>query len=238
VPPRRKSPRPVAHAPRRRQSRSAETRLRIIQAALQRFGEQGYDGAMTRDIARAAGVQQPLINYHFGSKEGLWRAAVAHLFGLLHASFAETLPQLVTLDARAAFAVVLRHFVHFNAEHPELTRLMIKEATARTKRLEWVVEQHVRPTFEAVLSLVRQVQASGSLRGIDPASAYYLFMGAATGVFVMAPAYQLLTGADPFSPARRDAYAEAVVRLFLPERAAARASSRLPAELRLERRAD
>lgn len=206
--------------------------MRIIEAALQIFGDQGYDGAMTRDIARAAGVQQPLINYHFGSKEGLWQAAVAHLFQLLSARVADTLPRLASLDAREAFALVLRRFVHFNAEHPELTRLMIKETTARSKRLEWIVEKHTRPTFEAVLALIRSAQRAGSLRGIDPASAYYLFMGAATGVFVMAPAYELLTGIDPFDPARRDAYADAVVALFLPEATTERRGSRLRPELR------
>ncbi len=194
---------------------------------------------MTRDIARSAGVQQPLINYHFGNKEGLWRAAVSHLFGQLRDSYADTMPRLAEMDARQAFAVVLRQFVHFNAEHPELTRLMIKEATAHTKRLEWVVGTHIRPTFDAVLSLVRGVQKGGSLRGIDPASAYYLFMGAATGVFVMAPAYRLLTGSDAFAPARRAAYAEAVVRLFLPDQQPAsskRGAERLPPALRLARR--
>lgn len=224
----------------RRQPRAADTRLRIIEAALRQFGAQGFEGAMTRDIARAAGVQQPLINYHFGSKEGLWRAAVTHVFAQLRASLAATLPGVATLAPRDAFAVVLRHFVHFTAEHPELVRLMIKEATARTPRLEWVVATHVRPTFEAVRALVRTVQRGGSLRGIDPASAYYLFMGAATGVFVMAPAYQLLTGADPFARASRQAYADAVVRLFLPDAAGARqrpARARRPVALRAARRA-
>ncbi|MDX2166482.1 MAG: TetR family transcriptional regulator [Deltaproteobacteria bacterium] len=231
---------PVRRRPPRRQPRSADTRLRIMDAALQIFGEQGYDGAMTRDIAHAAGVQQPLINYHFGNKEGLWRAAVTHLFDQLRARFADTMPGLARLDARQAFAVVLRQFVHFNAEHPELTRLMIKEATAHSKRLEWVVNTHIRPTFDAVLSLVRAVQQRGSLRGIDPASAYYLFMGAATGVFVMAPAYRLLTGADAFDATRRDAYADAVVQLFLPGHSAPRrrAGDRLPPALRLARRAN
>jgi hypothetical protein len=111
---------------------------------------------------------------------------------------------------------------------------MIKETAARSPRLEWIVNRHVRPSFEAVLSLIRQTQARGSLPGIEPASAYYLFMGAATSVFVMAPAYRLLTGQDPFSPERRIAYADSLVRLFLPERAAARAGDRLPAALRLD----
>jgi AcrR family transcriptional regulator len=221
---------------RRTRPRSAETRIRIIEAALRAFGDAGFDGALTRDIAHNAGVQQPLINYHFGCKEGLWQAAVDHLFGLLEASVIDALPRLASLDPRDALAAVLEHFVHFNADHPELARLMIKEATARSRRLEWIIDRHVRPSFEAVLSLIRQAQRHGSLYGIEPASAYYLFMGAATSVFVMAPAFELLTGNDAFSPERRAAHAAALVRLFLPERTTGHDDQPLPAKLRLERR--
>lgn len=218
---------------RRSRPRSADTRLRIIEAALQAFGNAGFEGALTRDIARAAGVQQPLINYHFGSKEGLWQAAVDHLFSRLHTSVAEALPRMASLDPRDALAAVLEDFVHFNAAHPELARLMIKEATARSRRLEWIIERHVRPSFEAVLALIRQAQRQGSLYGIEPASGYHLFMGAATSVFVMAPAFELLTGNDPFSAERRAAHAAAVVQLFLPERAARPADHPVPATLRV-----
>jgi TetR/AcrR family transcriptional regulator len=220
--------------PRRSRPRSTETRLRIVEAALHAFGDSGFDGALTRDIAAAAGVQQPLINYHFGSKEGLWKASVAHLFARLEASVAEALPRLSSSDPRETLAAVLRHFVFFNAEHPELARLMIKEAAERSPRLEWIVSRHVRPSFEAVLSLIRQTQTRGSLPGIDPASAYYVFMGAATSVFVMAPAYRLLTGQDPFSAERRTAYADSLVRLFLPERSTRSAADGLPAALQLD----
>jgi TetR/AcrR family transcriptional regulator len=212
--------------------------VRIIEAALRAFGDAGFEGALTRDIAQSAGVQQPLINYHFGSKEGLWRAAVDHLFGQLETSVADAKPRLAALDPRDALAAVLELFVHFNADHPELARLMIKEATARSRRLEWIIARHVRPSFEAVLGLVRQAQRHGSLYGIEPASAYYLFMGAATSVFVMAPAFELLTGNDAFSPERRAAHAAALVRLFLPERSAGRYAEASPAALRLERRAN
>jgi AcrR family transcriptional regulator len=78
--------------------RSAETRVRIIEAALRAFGDAGFDGALTRTIAHNAGVQQPLINYHFGSKDGLWRASVDHLFGQLEARVAEAMPRLASLD--------------------------------------------------------------------------------------------------------------------------------------------
>ncbi|HSQ00690.1 MAG TPA: TetR family transcriptional regulator [Candidatus Dormibacteraeota bacterium] len=208
--------------PRRARARSGATRLRIIEAALRAFGEQGYDGAMTRDIAAAAGVQQPLINYHFGSKDGLWRAVVAHLFAELRESVQGRLAEVATLDPPEVLAAVLHHFVLFTAERPQLSRLMLKEAAARGERLTWIVDHHLRPSFEAALALIRAAQRRGALEGIEPVSAYYLFVGAATSAFVMGPAYQLLTGHDPFSADRRAAYADAVVRLFLPTHRAAK----------------
>lgn len=55
-------------------AKSALTRETIIAAAFPIFGSRGLDAASTRDIAAAAGVNQPAINYHFGSKEQLYRA--------------------------------------------------------------------------------------------------------------------------------------------------------------------
>ena len=80
-------------APRVRTTRpSADaTRDRIVAAAIDLFSERSFDGASTREIAARADVTQPLVNYHFRSKEELWRAAVDALFERLN----------LTLDDRA-----------------------------------------------------------------------------------------------------------------------------------------
>jgi AcrR family transcriptional regulator len=43
------------------------------------FAAEGFDSASTRAIAEQAGVNLPAIQYYFGSKEGLYRAAIAHI---------------------------------------------------------------------------------------------------------------------------------------------------------------
>lgn len=63
--------------------RGEETRARIIEAAVSVFGERGYDGASTRDIANAAGVNSPALQYYFDGKEGVYLACVEHLITLL-----------------------------------------------------------------------------------------------------------------------------------------------------------
>lgn len=63
--------------------RGEETRARIIEAAVVVFGERGYDGASTRDIATAAGVNAPALQYYFDGKEGVYLECVEHLITLL-----------------------------------------------------------------------------------------------------------------------------------------------------------
>src|SRR5262249_31280678 len=55
---------------------SKATREKIIKAASRAFARNGYDGASIRAIVAEAEVNQAAINYHFGSKEGLYRAVL------------------------------------------------------------------------------------------------------------------------------------------------------------------
>ncbi|NYF59476.1 TetR/AcrR family transcriptional regulator [Micromonospora purpureochromogenes] len=48
------------------------TRARIAEAARTLFLERGYQGTTLRAVAAAAGVDQALVSYHFGSKQGLF----------------------------------------------------------------------------------------------------------------------------------------------------------------------
>ena len=61
--------------PSRHALRSAETRSRMIDAAIDVFGRLGYEGASTRVLADRAGVNLSAIPYHFGGKRELYMAA-------------------------------------------------------------------------------------------------------------------------------------------------------------------
>ncbi len=51
-----------------------ENKLKILQSAMQLFGEAGYDGTSTKTIAQHAGVSEALIFRHYDSKVGLLTA--------------------------------------------------------------------------------------------------------------------------------------------------------------------
>jgi AcrR family transcriptional regulator len=55
---------------------SKATRDKIIKAATHAFARNGYEGAGIRAIVAEADVNQAAINYHFGSKQGLYRAVL------------------------------------------------------------------------------------------------------------------------------------------------------------------
>lgn len=67
------APPPAGGDPR---TRAAATRERILGAAERLFAEHGFAGTSLRDITAEARVNLAAVNYHFGSKEDLFLAAV------------------------------------------------------------------------------------------------------------------------------------------------------------------
>ncbi|NIJ65572.1 AcrR family transcriptional regulator [Sphingomonas leidyi] len=51
----------------------------LIETAIDQFGRHGFEGASTREIARASGTAMSSITYHFGGKQGLYLAAADHI---------------------------------------------------------------------------------------------------------------------------------------------------------------
>ncbi len=76
----------------------------ILQAALQLFGEQGYDRTPTSQIARQANVSEGLIFRHFGTKPGLLAAIIQE--GLAQISATMESYSDVSADPRGA---ILQH---------------------------------------------------------------------------------------------------------------------------------
>tara|TARA_R110001599_G_scaffold197453_1_gene394079 strand:- start:136 stop:633 length:498 start_codon:yes stop_codon:yes gene_type:complete len=55
-------------------AKGEETRARILDVALTAFGNSGFSGVTTREIAKQAGVNLPALTYYFGNKRGLYLA--------------------------------------------------------------------------------------------------------------------------------------------------------------------
>ena len=61
----------AGHEDQRSRADQSDTRERILDAALDLFTEQGYDGTSLREIAEKLGVTKAALYYHFESKEDI-----------------------------------------------------------------------------------------------------------------------------------------------------------------------
>ncbi|MFV1990698.1 MAG: TetR/AcrR family transcriptional regulator, partial [Acidimicrobiales bacterium] len=201
-----------------KQERAKITRAKILLAARQEFADHGYEAASTRAIAARAGVHQPQINYHFESKDSLWRAVIDELYEMLSLQ----MPDQETFENAPVEALqnVVCALADFCVTHPELAAITAQVGTVDSPRLRWYVDEYVRPMFSPF------AEAFERAAGLDPDPhrrlvLFYSLNGAATAAYTRAPAGILLTGVSPFDDEARAlhhkvlmAIVEAVVKLF------------------------
>lgn len=197
-------------ATRRTRPSADQTRERILAAALDLFSDRGFDGASTREIAQRAEVTQPLLNYHFSSKDDLWRAAVDGLFAALTRAMTDRTAGLRGVDELTAARLLVREFIAFSAKMPQLHRIITQECKVDGPRMDWLVERHVRPMYDGITASFSALTEQGHLPAIPPAHLYYILTGAAPTMFVLGPECRRLSGLDPTSDEVVDAHADAV----------------------------
>lgn len=199
------------------QRRAVETRVRLIQSAIEEFAEKGFDGASTREIASRAGMAQSAVPYHFGTKDLLWKAAGDQLFGLLRDRLTARLAGLQGVDVVTTARLLLTEFVRFAAEHPELHRFMLQEGTGPSERLEWLVAKHVASMGALLQGLLQGIESAGGPSLGPPSHVFYVLIGAVSTPYALAPQVRLTTGEDPFSEDYIQTHVEMILRLFIPQ---------------------
>lgn len=203
---------PVRTEPSRRSA--DDTRERIQAAALDLFAERSFEGATMRHIAERAGVTQPLVNYHFRSKDDLWHVVIDRLFARLREALEARVAGLRGVDEFTTAKLIVREFVTFSAANPQLHRIITQECKVEGSRLDWLVETHIRPIYDATTEQLQRLVDAGHMVPIPVAHLYYILTGAGATMFVLAPECQRLAGIDPFDPNVIEQHADAVVALL------------------------
>ena len=96
-----------------------ERRESVLEAALTEFGNQGFEGASTDDIARAAGISQPYLFRLFRTKKELFIASVDRCFEDTFARFEEASRGLEGEEALHAMGMAYKEMI---AEDPRRLR--------------------------------------------------------------------------------------------------------------------
>jgi TetR/AcrR family transcriptional regulator len=195
---------------------TADSRERILEAALEAFAEHGYEGAKTREIAARAGVNLGLLQYYFGGKAKLWRAAVDRAFGQLRDGLEAVLAATEADDLRGRLRQLIRGHVLFVARKPEFVRIMHDEGKRRGPRMRWMVDRHVQPLYTPLRELIVESQRGGLLPAdVDPVHFLYILAGSVGVFFHQAEECRRLSGIDPFDADVVEAHVRAVEHVFL-----------------------
>jgi AcrR family transcriptional regulator len=174
---------------RKRRDREA-TRARILKAATAEFARHGFAGARGERIAQRARSSERMIYYYFGSKEGLFRAALESVYGALRdAERALRLEDQAPLQALEGFCrFVWRYYV----EHPEFISLVNTENLHQARHLRKSARVHelVSPVVGMLAELLERGVRAGVFReGVDPVELYLSI--ASLGYFVLSNQHTL-----------------------------------------------
>jgi AcrR family transcriptional regulator len=149
---------PSDHPPdhtRKTRSDGAQSRERLLLAAMRLFAEQGFATTSTREIALAAGANVASIAYYFGDKAGLYRAAFTELAPCPGTDVAVFTDPGVTLrDALQAFYTMLLGQLRQGELARVCLRLWFREMLEPTGLWQEEIDNGIKPAYAGLIVLL------------------------------------------------------------------------------------
>jgi len=146
------------------ETKGERTRRRLLEIAIDRFGERGYRATSVSEIARSAGLTQAAVYAYFDSKEALFDAAVD---ADAAAAINETSRQSRDVPASQLVPMLLILLLGTIDQHPLAKRVLAGREPDALRRL--VNLPALADLTAAIAARVAEAQARGDVRpDIDP----------------------------------------------------------------------
>jgi len=163
---------------------AAERRLELVETAVRVFAEGSYRGTTTAEIARAAGVSEPILYRHFASKRDLYFAALDLVWAKARAAWEEAIADAP--DVRAGLESMGRRHFGVRDCKTQLAELWVQSLSEATEdpELRKYVRKHMREVHDFFASLIRRGQEEGVFhadRDVD-AEAWLFVSGSILGM--------------------------------------------------------
>ena len=142
-----------------------ERRANLLDSACRVFSDGSYRGTTTAEIARAAGVTEPILYRHFDSKRQLYLACLAEAWLRVRALWERALEEEPDPEEwLSALCRALRESEEHRVVISNLWIQSIAEASEDTVVRDYM-RGHLREVHGYVADVIRRSQAAG---GIDP----------------------------------------------------------------------
>jgi TetR/AcrR family transcriptional regulator len=196
-------------------AKSTSSKVRLLEAAIELFAANGFEGVSTGDVASRAGYSQAIIHYHFGSKDELWREAMTHLLRDLDARFPLDIKELSDLQPLDRLKVVVRRFIALSAHSTALTSILARETLSDGERLKWLVNRHFQKRVDFLDKIVAELMATGEANRVPSYVATQVILLSSSFLFCMAPLIKQVHGINPVEGAELDRLPNDLLTLFL-----------------------
>lgn len=120
-----------------------DTERRILDAARRVFIRRGTGGARMQEIAEEAGVNQALLHYYFGSKDGLALEVFREAAGKLFPGILRILGSDAPIEARVE--AVVHHYIDTLRESPFLPGYVLGELSFNPERIQLLASEMASP---------------------------------------------------------------------------------------------
>jgi AcrR family transcriptional regulator len=139
---------------------------RLLDTAVVHFGERGFAGASTREIAAASGTAMSSITYHFGGKEGLYLAVADHIAARINTRLAPVIEtarkadEMTPDEARARILTLLEAFARMMLapESAAWASFVVREQQRPTAAFERLFSGAMDGVVEAFVALLRRAR--------------------------------------------------------------------------------
>ena len=175
----------------------ANYRARLLDAALEAFGAQGFEAAGLRAIAASAGCDVSMVAHYFGSKAELWTAVVDRIEAQLRIDLAAL--DMLSRDAgpieRRVVAAVEAMFEQA-ARQPQALRFVMRQMTEPGERLDELVARVVEPVHAVFLPLWQEAIDAGIFRMRSALALQTFMFGAISYAVAAAPVLARMSGGE------------------------------------------
>ncbi len=151
-------------------------RQAVLETACRVFSRSSYRGATTADIAREAGISEPILYRHFGSKRDLYLACIEHAYDEL----IEVADAARREDPDGCLGTVWKAYMKSNAR-VRLVDLWIQALGVEDAVIAKALKRQIRRLHEVFVDVVREQQKLGQVYADrDPVAEAWIFI--ATGL--------------------------------------------------------